>query len=116
MEPIISPWVFYLAGLSESLGVGAIISAIGVFIVTIMLVMETRNEEKWAIISGLITAFLVLIAIVLPSTETVYKMIAASYVTPDNVGAAVEGAVAVEKALVRDAISIIQAIANGVAN
>ena len=98
MEPVISPWVFYLIDNASGLKWGALIFGVIVGFIFIMygafLLDEACNkkEEKSAIkkvktgIAILIIGFtLFLIA---PSSETVMKMVVAKNVTYDTVNTA----------------------------
>ena len=122
MEPIISPWVFYLIGIVPGLAVIAIVTAIIAAIVSLLVIpfviegdCSDETGAKWWKRTIPLCVFCALLFVLLPTQTTLYKMIAASYITPDNIGVAVDGVVATKEVLVRDAISIIQAIANGVA-
>lgn len=98
-EPIISPWVFYWV---ETIGqirdvanfamsITAVISAIVLF-ETLMVKKEEREKYisketlgrviKWLIITGVISTVGYMF---IPAKETVYKMLAASYITQENI-------------------------------
>ena len=121
MEPIISPWVFYLIGITNHLitlgELGLLCSSIFACFILFMAVPGTPRWESPVIIklSIMLGVFLIIFSgmiIFIPTPETIYKMIAASFVTPNNVDLAVDGAVKAKDALVNDALSIITAIAN----
>ena len=98
MEPVISPWVFYLIDNAGGLKWGAFIFGVIVGLIFIMygafLLDEacTKKEEKYAkkkvktgiaiLIIGLALFF------IMPSSETVMKMVVAKNVTYDAVDAA----------------------------
>lgn len=89
MEPIISPWLFYLVDLSNSLCAICIMLSIVFGILTTLSFIESdmdgecdSHRTRQYFIYFLITAG---IAIITPSPDTVYKMIAASFLTPDNI-------------------------------
>ena len=98
MEPVISPWVFYLIDNASGLKWGALIFGVIVGFIFIMygafLLDEACNkkEEKSAIkkvktgIAILIIGFAFFL--IVPSSETVMKMVVAKNVTYDAVDAA----------------------------
>ena len=95
-NPIISPWLIYLVDITDPLRGAACPLAIIAILISIILFIESRHnydEDEaiklnnlakrfvWGgIICGLISAFV-------PTSNTIYKMIAASYVTPANIQA-----------------------------
>ena len=123
MEPIISPWIFYLLGFIDDVNVVCAIAIVAEAIVAAIVFMALIFSEgdTWEWTKKAIKPFLfisiptILIGLFVPTSETVYKMIAASFVTPDNINLAVDGATQAKDALVKDALNIISAIANGVA-
>jgi Ca2+/H+ antiporter len=90
MNPIISPWWFYLAGLADKAIVVFGMILIVLLVIFIVVLSETDSENMPKLAKICILAFFISIVIILliPSTDTVNKMIAASYVTPDNLQAA----------------------------
>ena len=98
MEPVISPWVFYLIDNASGLKWGALIFGVIVALIFIMygafLLDEacSKKEEKSAIkkmktgIAILIICFTLFL--ITPSSETVMKMVVAKNVTYDAVDAA----------------------------
>ena len=97
MEPIISPWIFYLIELFAEIESTAFIIAVlgGIGLIAVIVfgidnwnVENLRKLIKWPAIitiSGLILTGLV------PTEETMIKMLVASFITPDNVELGVEG-------------------------
>lgn len=101
MEPIINPWIFYLielfAEIESTAFIISVLSGIGL-IGIIVFGIDSWNTEgfkkliKWPTIitiSGLILAGLI------PTEETMIKMLVASFITPDNVELGVEGVKAI---------------------
>jgi hypothetical protein len=102
MEPIISPWIFYwidiLCNLKDmaifiQIACGIIVllsfAIIGEFLDSIEL---PDGAIKWFyIIVATIFILATLIEIFTPSQETLYAMLAANFVTPDNINLGVEG-------------------------
>ena len=98
MEPVISPWVFYLIDNASGLKWGAFIFGVIVGFIFIMygafLLDEvcTKDEEKYAKkkvktgIAILIIGFTLFL--IVPSSETVMKMVVAKNVTYDTVNTA----------------------------
>lgn len=87
MEPLINPWIIYLAGISEStVCIAAIVAGFcGLAIIFHILApdcFELRDSKKF-----LYTIFVVsmLIGLFMPSKETALQMIAASMITKDNI-------------------------------
>mgnify|MGYP002521925336 CR=1 FL=1 len=87
---IVNPWIFYLAGICENLGFVAvlIVFVICIYLMVRMIGYYADGMKHWwdknfkiAAIIGLL--FLVL-AIIIPSQSTCYKMIIASQVTAEN--------------------------------
>ena len=98
MEPVISPWVFYLIDNASDLKWGAFIFGVIAGFIFIMhgsfLLDEvcTKDEEKYAKnkvktgIAILIIGFTLFL--IVPSSETVMKMVVAKNVTYDTVNTA----------------------------
>lgn len=103
MEPIISPWLIYLIQISNSIKGAALsicICAVVGIIVGLCMIAANSNYGKsdagycagksvfkksvW------LSAITAVFAIFLPGTNTSVQMIVASYVTEDNLNAAVE--------------------------
>lgn len=95
MNPIVNPIYFYLANVGDTVQILAgIVMAITTFIMFCLLVdiwtdenlgkesqKKTRALKKLAVICIVSTA----LKIFVPSSQTVYQMIAASVITPDNI-------------------------------
>ena len=97
MEPIVSPWVIYGIDMLNSLKVvvtiGCVLSTI-MFIVMFIFSHDEINSKEDRIatkkilrIPATIAVVLMLSSVLLPSRETAYKMLMASYVTPNNIHA-----------------------------
>ena len=90
MEPIISPWVIYAVQLFDNLHVVCMILFIlSVFASVIIAVPVILNDEdlpkKYLKKAVIIAAVCGGMAIIIPNKETMITMIAASYITPDNI-------------------------------
>jgi len=96
----INPWVFYLLGVSNSVGI-ACVSFLAVFAIVfgsyaLVWFIESPEDErlvtpiqilkKWRVPLILTIAFLVF----MPSEDTIYKMMIASQVTTENIDTAKE--------------------------
>lgn len=87
-NPIISPVWFYLADTIPSLGVFLRVLGVGLCLVWLILFMtsETTQEDinrcKKCLIPGLIV---LLLSFMTPSKDTIYQMIAAKAITPNNI-------------------------------
>ena len=96
MEPIINPWLIYAANMCGSLKevatIIAILITLPISIIGINITMEVNKEDKEFYIrieKYLIGAFVVLLflAVAIPTKETCLAMLAAYYITPDNIQA-----------------------------
>lgn len=97
MEPIISPWVFYLISVVDKLHTGLLVFmaiCVVVFVFEGMEYMEfdVPEEEqaryvKTATIAGVLFLVAGIVEIFIPDETVLYKMLTASCVTPDNIGA-----------------------------
>ena len=95
MEPIINPWVFYLIGVVAKMGKGLVVfmaACVGVFLFEGMRYMgfdltEKEQYVKNATMAGVLFLAAGVVLILLPSETVMYKMLATSYITPDNIGA-----------------------------
>lgn len=96
-EPIISPWIFYwievIDALKTPLWMMIVMSgAVRVFLQALLMdpdyEPQPREEKRVRWWAKMITMFLVLaipLNFLLPSKETMYKMVAASYITKENI-------------------------------
>lgn len=103
MEPIINPWIFYWASVANNIR-----TIIGIIVVTLFIAIAILGVSLWLgieyadsdalyksifkickrCIIGVIVLSVVLA--VIPSKTTIYEMVTASYVTPDNISAVEE--------------------------
>ncbi len=98
MEPVINPWVFYLIDIANtlkggSLLLGIVIAIISLFCNSVFDDDEYNEKEKKSAKKKINTGTIILIIgivlfIILPSSETVMKMVIAKNVTYDTVDAA----------------------------
>lgn len=95
-NPIVSPWLIYLIDTVGPLRDTVILLTIITIVASAFLYIDSGNqydEDKEIRFRNLAKRFLWsgvmcgLIAIFMPSSHTIYKMIAASYVTPANIQA-----------------------------
>lgn len=100
MEPIINPWFFYLVDKADIIIAFSVIISTTSLVVSFFMFAESDEESscyseefnkkirdnksltKKIFILGISFLF---IAILTPSSETIYKMQAAKYVTPNNI-------------------------------
>lgn len=96
MEPIINPWLIYAVNmcgnLKEVATIIAIIIILPISIIGINITMGVNEKEKKSYIrieKYLIGAFVVslFLAVAIPTKETCLAMLAAYYITPDNIQA-----------------------------
>ena len=97
MEPIVNPWLIY--GI-EMLGTMNVVSSMGIIVSTVAFVFmicfaystdtnqDDRESAKKNLWKPAVTVVILLITVIaLPTRETAYKMLMASYVTPNNIHA-----------------------------
>lgn len=98
-EPIISPWVFYWTETMSQMRdvVNVVVFMIGVISISftfMCLIYEKEDREKYIsketlgrVIKGLIITGVISMVgyMFIPAKETVYKMLAASYITRENI-------------------------------
>lgn len=111
MQPIISPWLFYIIDmLPELSGIAFLMCILGLTVFLVVLtqyvVVSYDDDAGWKeridpakqklrtrlLYTTGIISFIGLVGIILiPSQDTAYKMLIASYITPDNINAVVDG-------------------------
>lgn len=85
--PIINPWLFYLADISDAIKNATIIAGSILMIVFIIVAFICNEDElikrtrTYIIIGGGI----IFVGLLFPKEETCYKMMAASLVTTENI-------------------------------
>lgn len=89
MEPIISPWYVYLAGIVEYVGWTLKISSfvLGFLAVAVLMDCEEESTKKLCILTMIVAIAMLFLAAFIPDKQTAYAMLAASVVTPDNIQA-----------------------------
>mgnify|MGYP006934593477 CR=1 FL=1 len=88
MEPIINPWLIYLAGIADALKVLCVTSSVLLGGVTfVLLVEDVASYVKYAKFTGIAFILCVILAILIPQEKIVWMMIGASQLTPDNITA-----------------------------
>ena len=94
MEPIINPWLIYAVNICGSLKEVAkiitILITLPISIIGMNITMEVNEKDKKFYIrieKYLIGAFVVLLflSVAIPTKETCLAMLAAYYITPDNI-------------------------------
>lgn len=90
MEPIISPWIIYVLHVFDKLyfAGGMLLMCCGV--ISPLLVIFGKMEEsecmiKYAKILAIVAAVCALVLIIVPDKDTLIAMLAATYITPDNI-------------------------------
>jgi len=110
MEPIISPWLVYLIGITECIRGICVICAIMLFIATIGNTIGFVDSaikakfHKWIPITFLMFAFL---ASIIPDRKTAIAMVVASNVTTDNLKEAGDIALKTKDAIKKDILDLI---------
>ena len=101
MEPIISPWIFYFVHVAGGLHTLTVLTgSVGTLVGGIMLIASAGDSSvigeygfkigKRLLLVGVISLPL---SIIIPDENTIYKMVAASYATPDNISAFANGTI-----------------------
>lgn len=120
MQPIINPFWFYIAGVSEA--VSSTFSGIAIaFIVADLLIGavwlitadSTSDAKGDKLLKTMKTlsiwcVMLFIVSSLLPSRETCYQMIAAQACTPDNLQSAIDAGKSIADYIVESAIKIIE--------
>ena len=89
MEPIISPWWFYLVGIVGYVGIALKIGALALGSLAVIVILDCDEEstKKLCIWTGVIAIVMLLLSAFIPDRQTAYTMLAASVITPDNIQA-----------------------------
>lgn len=89
MEPIISPWWFYLVGIVGYVGMALKIGALSLSSLAVIVVLDCEEEstKKLCIWTGVTAIVMLLLSAFIPDRQTAYTMLAASVITPDNIQA-----------------------------
>lgn len=96
-EPIISPWIFYVADVIRSVNIAINILTLFAIIAVVCAIythfkyeefsndaeIKSGQEDIWFAIKVFIVV--AMLNVFIPSKDTFYKMIATSYVTPSNI-------------------------------
>lgn len=104
MNSIISPWVFYLIGMADTIQILALFASISFIAISSYLWfnwLETRDRygekdedvlkgRKTAVKVSIVTIVSLLVLVFTPSSKTCYKMLAADMFTQDNINNATE--------------------------
>lgn len=104
MNSIISPWVFYLIGMADTIQLLALFSSIGFVSISGFLLFDWLHDfvrygekdedvlrERKIVVKISIAAIVSLVILVFtPSSKTCYKMLAADMFTRDNINNATE--------------------------
>jgi len=103
MEPIISPWYFYIIHVASALQFASILIAVPSILIAGLCFVAAHDESSYnqeakytmkiAKYMAIIGAVAVSLAIFVPDENTLYKMLAASLVTPDNISIAENGTI-----------------------
>lgn len=120
MQPIISPFWFYIAGISQSVsktfsGIAAVFAIFDFFLgLAWMIGMDCNTDGNGGKVLRLLKTVLIWCVILfvasslLPSRETCYQMIAAQACTPDNLQSAIDAGKSIADYIVESAIKIIE--------
>lgn len=89
MEPIISPWWFYLIGIAGYVNAAFKIGAIVLGGLALLIGWDCDQEpiRRFCIKMGIAAVVMLFISAFIPDKQTAYTMLAASMITPDNIQA-----------------------------
>ena len=92
MEPIISPWIIYALDVFNKLYFTCIILMLCCGTISIVLAIESDIESSDSMMQyakklAIVTAVCALVLIIVPNKDTLIAMLAAAYITPDNIQA-----------------------------
>lgn len=95
MEPVISPWIIYALNVYDKIYLTCRTLMMCGFIIAPLLALFGSMEEeeymkKYAKITAIVAVVCAIVLIIFPSKDTLIAMLAASYITPDNI-ATVQG-------------------------
>ena len=82
-EPIINPWIFYIADVCNGLNIILLIAITCIFTIGVIVVCTEQHDILKPVIISLITASLLFILV--PSRDTLYKIAIARQLTPANI-------------------------------
>lgn len=131
MEPIVSPWLIYLLGLVEPINgilfgvctfsiVGAIIFVVSKIVYVIYKEAEYNGDKRCSAtanrVAGLfkrtlyVFPLMLILAVAMPSRNTLIGMIVAKQITPNNVKVAVQAGKDFKDEVKKDVLDIIMAV------
>lgn len=92
MEPVISPWIIYAVNLAGKISTIATVIAMILGVGTMYASMEWiigKSDKAKGIVKKMWIPFAICMAIIIvvPDEKTLMTMIAAQYITPDNISA-----------------------------
>lgn len=90
MEPIISPWIIYWIHVFDKINIAcALVTIIGSIVFGITWLVGITEDDKdlinFAKKASIVIAICATILMVVPDKQTMMAMIAANYITPENV-------------------------------
>lgn len=96
MEPIISPWIIYALHVYDKIYfICSTLMVCGFIIAPLLALIGSMEDEefmKYAKISAIVAVVCAIVLIIVPSKDMLIAMLAANYITPDNM-AAVQGSI-----------------------
>lgn len=85
MEPIINPWFFYFVDILSTLVIVCAILIVAYPLLVFLYCLHNDNDIDMKIKYFIPTLIFALIVIFTPSPNTMYKMLVASKITPNNI-------------------------------
>jgi hypothetical protein len=117
MEPIISPWLFYWIGIADGLLILlSVLLAGSVIALLVTTIFYACDKEKlmphfWKYLVGVFALGLMLVLV--PTKDTLYKMIIAQNITYERVSKAGDIGKELHKTLKQDVLDIIKELTRG---
>lgn len=82
-EPIINPWIFYIADVCQGLNIILLIAITCIFAIAVVAFCSDQYDVLKRVIIALITVSLIFILV--PGRDTLYKIAIARQLTPANI-------------------------------
>ena len=117
-EPIISPVIIYLIGVATPMQIFSLLLGVTVGVLAMLLSIHSADchkdsdEQRTSVSTAkkcfVLSLVLGFITVVIPSQETIYKMIAAKHATPNNINKIIESGKDIKNSLKADVLDIIK--------
>ena len=95
-EPIISPWIFYWINVLHCVKYLSIIILMFLILPNLFIIdnyssrMNDKQARRSLVIIVIVDVVLLALTIFIPDKDTLYKMLVASYITPENINTGIQ--------------------------